>query len=628
MATTDRRTLADDRGVVAIVGLAMAVFLTALVYYEMGIGDAITFKEQLQDASDASGFAAAVYHAKGMNMIVLLNLIMAAVLAIIVILRVLQLLFGIVSALIPAICWIPGLEWLCPFESAAVEGEEWASTTAETMDPIVKTALIGLNDVATAIAVGMPWVALIKSGTVGTQYYPQVTSDKGGGTIMLSMSLIPDMSWIPPVSGASSKASSAIMNGVGLGSEGGEGTSSQIEGKRWGLPVQEGEFDYLCDQAAQALPDLIEWAINAAFHGPNAQPPKWLSWLNNTIGGIIGSWPQFFCDSDSMTSSQIDSMVQSQAQTACNNNQKQWNQCVQQLELYGFSAPQLPPIPAGGGPLPPTGTNSTNADSTGACKGIGTQVKASPAFDMKGCMSEETETIDNEASAASKDWGATKESTLPKAIYTYAANGNDYMAVWSFAWGTFSNNEESGVSLAEWGNGGSAPSGTSPTSGGGLAPPKPTHPTMLTKAEFFYAVENPCTADSGKQDFGTKGSATLCSTPLDMPYWGDYQADTMWNPRWKARLRRVAPPMIPIGQMASSGFSSLLGTALSKGLGMLPSVPVPSTPSGKSNLGSPDSDGAGAGEVVEFITGWLQIGGGMADGAVAGQIEKAAGYLH
>jgi hypothetical protein len=599
MATTSQSLVSDRRGVVAVVGLAMAVFLTALVYYEMGVGDAITFKEQLQDASDASGFAAAVYHAKGMNMIVLINLIMSAVLAIIVILRVLQLLFGIVAALIPAICWIPGLEEICPWEAYAVEGEEWATTTAETMDPIVRTALMGLNDVSTAIAVGMPWVALVKSGTVGVQYYPQVTSHTGGGTIMLSMSLIPDMSWTPPLNGLGGKP---------------EPDESKTEGKRWGLPVQDGEFSKLCDEAVQAPLVMLEYAITAIVsHSANASPPKWLSWVNNIIGGILGSWPEFFCDSADMSTGKVDSMIQSQAQSACDGQKTQWDACAKQIEMYSPISP-LPPIPPGGGPLPANPINSTNADSTGPCKDIGSKVTAKPTFDMKSCMSEETEKITTAANTAnnSSAWSSAKNSTLPKAMYDYAANGNDYLAVWSFGWGKFSDNEALGVHLASWGNNGTS---TAPPTVGGAPVSNPSHPTMLTKAEFFYAVENPCTADNGKADYGTKGSAALCGTSLTMPFWGDYAADATWNPRWKARLRRVSPPMIPVGQMVSSGFGSLLGTALTKGLGMIPKV-------------GGVADGAGAGEAIEFITGWLQLGGGMADGAIAGEIEKSVGYLH
>ena len=624
MRTTER----NDAGVVAVSGLAMAVFLTAVLYYEIGVGDAIAFKEQLQDASDAAGFSAAVYHARGMNMIVLLNLMMAAVLAIIVILRVLEMLFGIVAALVPAICWIPGMEWLCPLEGIADAGEEWAQSANEVMDPIVHTALKGLNDVATVVAVGMPWVALIKSGTVGVQYYPQVTSQKGGGTIMLSMSMMPDVTWIPAVSNAADSAKGSITSGLGL--EGEKGTN--IDGKRWGLPVQEGEFNVLCSQAAQVLPDLIEWAINSAVHGnPNANPPKWLTWLNSTIGGLIGSFPQYFCDEGAMTAGADTATedIQKAAQTQCDANEKQWTQCKN--ELTGNTLPTPPNTGGSLGSFPPGmlsgGATNTGASGSGGATndpcdgGMAAQVLGAlkndknASFDKKACMKTQTTKLNDAASKAK----STMASALPKAIYPWAANGNDYMAIWSFGWGNFKDQEESGVGVAEWSK--------------SVAAAKPKHTTMLAKAEFFYAVENPC--DTPGQEQGTKGSSTLCGTALNRPFWGDYAADTMWNPRWKARLRRVSPPMIPIGQMASSGLQSLLGTALHKAFGMIPGIGGEGHPSGPgimpgtgSNPGNGAADGAGADWVIEFITSFIQIGGGEADSAIAGQIEKAAGYEH
>jgi hypothetical protein len=107
-----------------------------------------------------------------------------------------------------------------------------------------------------------------------------------------------------------------------------------------------------------------------------------------------------------------------------------------------------------------------------------------------------------------------------------------------------------------------------------------------------------------------------------MPFWGDYSSDAMWNPRWIARMRRVAPPMIPVGQMAGTLGGSALEGILKKGLAMLPDVNVPKVGTAKSD------EGAGTDEVLEFITGWFQLGGGMADGAIAGEIEKSTGYLH
>jgi hypothetical protein len=601
----ERESLFDDRGVVAISGLAMAVFLTGVLYYEIGVGDAITFKEQLQDASDASGFSAAVYHARGMNMIVLINLIMAAVLAVIVILRVLQVVVGILIAIASLLCALLEVE-VCPTIEPLGELEGWLSETADALDPIVHTALMGLNDVATAVAVGMPWVALIKSGTVGAQYYPQVTSSKGGGTIMLSVSLMPGLSWIPPVASLNNAAKDGANSGLGLDND----KESNIANNRWGLPVMEGEYNDLCAQAAIALPDLLEYAVAAGLGLKNTQPPSWVTWINAGLSALIGSFPNYFCDAAAMgvTPDPTDD-IEKDANTLCGDQSKAFDAC---LAIVKSEAIVLVPTsqvdPCGNGVIDLVEAAQKKAGA-----------KGTPTFDKEACVDEEKEKL---TEAAKSQAQTMKESPLPKAIYSYAANGNDYMAIWSFGWGDFKNQEEQGISVAQW-------------SKAGLSAPNPQHTTMLTKAEFFYSVEDPC--DTPGQEEGTKGSSALCGTSLNLPYWGDYAGDTMWNPRWVARLRRVAPPMIPIGQMASSGLSGLLGNALDKGFGMIPGASstggtyagpgISPTGSGAAS-GTGVDKGAGADWIKEFITGFIQIGGGEADSALAGQIEKAAGYEH
>src|SRR5207244_1431493 len=68
----------------------MAVFLTAALYYIVGIGDAIWQRERMQDAADAAAFSAAVLHARGMNLLVLINMVMAALLAVLVTLKLVE----------------------------------------------------------------------------------------------------------------------------------------------------------------------------------------------------------------------------------------------------------------------------------------------------------------------------------------------------------------------------------------------------------------------------------------------------------------------------------------------------------------------------------------------------------
>ena len=72
----------DERGAIMVIGVFMSVMLVGVLYYVWGIGGAVLFRERMQDAADASAFGAAVVHARGMNIIALLNIIMAALAAV------------------------------------------------------------------------------------------------------------------------------------------------------------------------------------------------------------------------------------------------------------------------------------------------------------------------------------------------------------------------------------------------------------------------------------------------------------------------------------------------------------------------------------------------------------------
>ncbi|MDQ3031031.1 MAG: Tad domain-containing protein [Myxococcota bacterium] len=90
-----RALRADESGAMMVMGIFMAMMLVGMIYYLMGIGDAIVYRERMQDAADSSAFAGAVLHARGMNFIVLINIIMAALLAILVALK-----------LVETLCWM------------------------------------------------------------------------------------------------------------------------------------------------------------------------------------------------------------------------------------------------------------------------------------------------------------------------------------------------------------------------------------------------------------------------------------------------------------------------------------------------------------------------------------------
>ncbi len=72
---------ADSGGAVMVVGLLFACFLASALWYVIGVGDAVLFRDRMQEAADAVAFSAAVVHARGMNFIVVCNLLMFALTA-------------------------------------------------------------------------------------------------------------------------------------------------------------------------------------------------------------------------------------------------------------------------------------------------------------------------------------------------------------------------------------------------------------------------------------------------------------------------------------------------------------------------------------------------------------------
>ncbi|OJY16864.1 MAG: hypothetical protein BGO98_11805 [Myxococcales bacterium 68-20] len=68
--------LEDQRGAVMLTGLFMACFLIGALWFVIGIGDAIVFRDKMQEAADSGAFSSAALHAKGMNFISLCNLVM------------------------------------------------------------------------------------------------------------------------------------------------------------------------------------------------------------------------------------------------------------------------------------------------------------------------------------------------------------------------------------------------------------------------------------------------------------------------------------------------------------------------------------------------------------------------
>jgi hypothetical protein len=99
---------ADERGAIMVIAVFMAVFIVAILYYAMGIGQAILVRDRMQDASDAGALSGAIMHARGMNFLVLINIVMAALLAVLVALKAVEGLAILGIAIALALAWITG----------------------------------------------------------------------------------------------------------------------------------------------------------------------------------------------------------------------------------------------------------------------------------------------------------------------------------------------------------------------------------------------------------------------------------------------------------------------------------------------------------------------------------------
>lgn len=83
MRGIDRFGLArDERGAMTLVGVFVSMLAIGMLYYVAGVGDAITYRERMLDASDSAAFGGAVLHARAMNVVVLLNQTITSVFAV------------------------------------------------------------------------------------------------------------------------------------------------------------------------------------------------------------------------------------------------------------------------------------------------------------------------------------------------------------------------------------------------------------------------------------------------------------------------------------------------------------------------------------------------------------------
>ena len=275
---------ADDRGMIMVMAIPMCLFLTGALWYIAGIGDAVLFRERMQEAADAVSFSTAVLEARGMNILVLLNLIMAAVEAILVALNLIMfatLAVAAILAVIGAALDVFGGAGT-PLIAAAEElGMFYKNVEKPLHDDVVKPgvmdALSAIHDVESEIPQAVPPVAQAASLEIASFYKPTINP---------------------------------LLAAAGVFATGGPVATTK-------LPVKWGTTHKLCNKAFDAITSVMDQLVGGA--GTLLTP---VTALAKTVGAS-----DYFCELDGGPAPDISGKLNSIGQSKCDSDQKLQNEC-------------------------------------------------------------------------------------------------------------------------------------------------------------------------------------------------------------------------------------------------------------------------------------------------------------
>jgi hypothetical protein len=157
MWTESEQIRRDERGAVMVMALFMGIFLCALLFHLVGVGQSAVEAQMAQDATDSLTFSAAAAKARGMNTIALINDIMALVLSILVALRLVAFLLLVAAGIMSGLCPVapPACGAVAPLKAAQMS----VSNAADQAEPNIMNVLRGLSITAEVINRSVPFVA-------------------------------------------------------------------------------------------------------------------------------------------------------------------------------------------------------------------------------------------------------------------------------------------------------------------------------------------------------------------------------------------------------------------------------------------------------------------------------------
>jgi hypothetical protein len=283
-----QRLSGDSRGAVLVLGIVMGALLVGSLWHLAAIGDAVVWRERAQDAADAGAFENAVWHARGMNVIVVINIVMSMVLGVLVLWRIILVLVTLALVIAAVLCVVT-LGAGCGFAAAVASVEAQMLKHDQQVATNVIRVLSGMSAAQVAVATVTPLVAL---GTASSN-----TSD----AYDVSKASTQSASLLPNVDIKTVQTLHKCMKGKKLSLGRYENIHKNYQdflanprlGVGISLPVQAESYSALCEKAGEGLLDNLA-AMMELMHMPSAAV-KGIDKARGVFGKIVGSLPGVFC---------------------------------------------------------------------------------------------------------------------------------------------------------------------------------------------------------------------------------------------------------------------------------------------------------------------------------------------
>lgn len=275
----------DEGGAVMVMGLFFALFLIGAMWSLKGIGDALVFRQRMQEGADNEVFAAAVMHARGMNLVAALNVLMRILSLLWLVMSVLRDLLVIAMAILGACAafWLTSAICSPLFAVSCNAYDALVSARSTYENAVIKPVLPVLSGVETAAALGYPWLGSAMAAKVGDHY--DATGLAVGPSHVPGLAFDVELDSMFDGSGDRDGTAACTARTRGQGSDRQEQAkeSDRDDATKLGLPLVNVENEKLCELAADSVADYFPGFLGSVL--------SWVAGAFNESGSYCSGFP-------------------------------------------------------------------------------------------------------------------------------------------------------------------------------------------------------------------------------------------------------------------------------------------------------------------------------------------------